>query len=175
VDGSLRILVWKLWPWRLRKLVICSPLSFRTTTKKNTRNRRRISRKIRRLDSHVVCVCLSLFLHFNFWTVWPAHDTWYKHCANAARATFLIPLSKVLDRLRANQETSRILWQPKVRYRVHKSLPRVLIPNRITPVNTIPSNVFKIHFNIILQSTHTYYKRFFFAVSPPKSCAYFSV
>ena len=52
----------------------------------------------------------------------------------------------------ANQEIYRILWKPKVHYRIHNSQAPVLILNQIDPVN-IPTSYFsKIRFNITLPS-----------------------
>jgi hypothetical protein len=47
------------------------------------------------------------------------------------------------------QEFPKILYNPKVHYRVHMSHPLIIIRRHIDPVHTTSSYFSKIHFNII--------------------------
>jgi hypothetical protein len=49
----------------------------------------------------------------------------------------------------STQEFPRILRNPKVHYRVHKSPPLVPILSQIIPVYTAPSCISRIYFNIV--------------------------
>ena len=53
----------------------------------------------------------------------------------------------------SSQELPRILWNPKVHLRIHKSPLPVPVQSHISPVHVSPFSLLKIHFNNILPTT----------------------
>jgi len=62
------------------------------------------------------------------------------------------PLSETISHS-ASQKIARILWNPKVHYRVHNSSPLDPILSQIEQCHNFPSYFHKIRSNIILPST----------------------
>jgi len=70
----------------------------------------------------------------------------------------------------ACQEISRLLWNLRVHYHVHKNLPLLPLLSHINNVHIFPHYFPKIHSNIIFPSTPSYFLEDFW----PKFCVHFS-
>jgi hypothetical protein len=72
-------------------------------------------------------------------------------------------------RFSASQEIPRILWNPKVHYRIHNSPPPVPILSHINPIQASSSHFLNIHFNIIVSYTSGSFKWSFHSSFPTKT------
>ena len=78
------------------------------------------------------------------------------------------------NRFSASQEIPRILWNPKMHYRIHNSPPTVPILRQLDPVQNSTSHFLKIHLNVILPSTPGSPKWSLFLMFPNQNPVYAS-
>ena len=76
----------------------------------------------------------------------------YHCCPNYHILTYSMEQSPSWEanRLSASQEIPRLLWNPKIHYRLHECPPPLPILSQLDPVQTPTSHFLKIYLNIIL-------------------------
>jgi hypothetical protein len=77
------------------------------------------------------------------------------HCTHYCKVSlyWLTPWSSLHEKLTVSSvKKSRLLWNPKVHYRVHKSPPSIPNLSQMNPTHTLQNYFNKTHFNIILPS-----------------------
>jgi len=82
--------------------------------------------------------------------------------------------SSEANRYSGSQESSLLLWNPKVYGRVHKSTPLITSPSLRYPVQTFPIYISKINSNVILPSSPRSYIYSFLQVFRPQYCMIFT-
>jgi hypothetical protein len=118
-------------------------------------------------DYNIYFKCVPLFVCFTK-TVYILFSAVFALLINSS-AVYFSALSEYAQLLRANcmeqrpsweadshsasQEIACLLWNPKVHYRVHKSLPLVPIHSHTNPCHTLPPYLLKVLCNIFLPST----------------------
>jgi len=95
----------------------------------------------------------------NVQTDWITGNIRWKYILLYLNITYLLTYSMEQSpsweaiRFAANQEIPRILWNPKVHYRIHKCPPLLPVLSQLDLVHTPTSHFLKINLNIILLST----------------------
>jgi len=80
------------------------------------------------------------------------HRTWSHQISRTEMNTESMEQSipeKLINNHSASQEILRLLWNPKVHYRVPKSPPLVPIVNQVNPFHTLYTSFFNNHSNIL--------------------------
>ena len=102
--------------------------------------------------NRTVTFCLnSIFQAFLFThstTIW-LHPHVYKIPSNVT-----LDCSLILSTSSSNSSKLTHSMAPEVQCRIYKDYPIISIPSRINPINCIDTYFLKIHFNIVLTSTH---------------------
>ena len=100
----------------------------------------------------------------------------YMHKCTYLFTQLLTPWSRSFLRSKLVLCEPRIVWKPKVRYRIHKFPPTLPILSRLDPLHNPTYQFLKIHLNIIFPSTPCAFQVDAFPyVSPTKTCDAFSL